>query len=51
MAFSMDEIWAYDGQLLACKENTIPVALGVAEQKIACSSYIQGPLQIGRAHV
>jgi len=47
MAFSMDEIWAYEGQLLCCPENVVPTALGVANQKIIGSSYVQGPLNVG----
>lgn len=47
MSFSMDEIWAYEGQLLACKEGTIPIALGVGNKKIVCSSYVQGPFLTG----
>jgi len=47
MAFTMDEIWAYEGQLLCCPENVVPTALGVANQKITGSSYIQGPLNVG----
>ena len=47
MAFSMDEIWAYEGQLLCCPTNTTIPALGLADQKIKGSSYIQGPLNVG----
>jgi len=47
MAFTMDEIWAYEGQLLCCPENVVPTALGVADTKIKGSSYIQGPLNVG----
>lgn len=51
MAFSMDEIWAYDGQLLAAKEDVVPVALGVGPLKIPCSSYIQGPWLAGNPSI
>ena len=47
MAFQMDEIWAYEGQLLCCKPKVIPIALGVGENKIKGSSYVQGPLMVG----
>jgi len=47
MAFSMDEIWAYEGQLLCCSAGVVPTALGVADTKIKGSSYIQGPLNVG----
>ena len=47
MSFSMDEIWAYEGQLLCCPAGVVPGALGIANQKIIGSSYIQGPLNVG----
>ena len=43
----MDEIWAYEGQLLCCPAGVVPGALGIANQKIIGSSYIQGPLNVG----
>jgi hypothetical protein len=47
MAFQFDETHVYDGQSLVCKENKIPIALGVGPTKIKCSSYHQGPLLVG----
>ena len=47
MALSFDEIWVYGGQLIVAKPLTTPKALGVGENKIDWSSYIQGSLQVG----
>ena len=47
MAFQFDESHVYDGQQLVCKNNVLPVALGLGPSKIKCSSYHQGPLLVG----
>ena len=49
MAFQCDETWVYGGQLLVSKEDVVPTALGVAEEKIDHSAFVQGPMQIGDA--
>ena len=49
MAFQCDETWVYGGQLLVSKEDVVPTALGVAEEKIDHSAFVQGPTQIGDA--
>ena len=47
MSFNIDEIQVYKGQLLVCDDEIIPQALGVKENKITGSAFIQGPVQIG----
>ena len=47
MSFNIDEIQVYKGQLLVCDDEIIPKALGVGENKITGSAFIQGPAQIG----
>ena len=47
MSFNIDEIQVYKGQLLVCDDEIIPKALGVKENKITGSAFIQGPVQIG----
>ena len=47
MAFTIDEVQVYKGQLLVCDDEIIPQALGVKENKITGSAFIQGPVQIG----
>jgi len=47
MAFTIDEVQVYKGQLLVCDDEIIPQALGVGENKITGSAFIQGPVQIG----
>ena len=49
MAFAFDEIFAYGGQLIVAAKKVVPKALGVGEQKIDHSAYIQGNTQIGKA--
>ena len=48
MAFAFDEIFAYGGQLIVAAKKVVPKALGVGEQKIDHSAYIQGNTQIGK---
>ena len=48
MAFAFDEIFAYGGQLIVAAKKIVPKALGVGEQKIDHSAYIQGNTQIGK---
>ena len=47
MALNIDEVQVYKGQLLVCDDEIIPKALGVKEDKITGSAFIQGPVQIG----
>jgi len=47
MAFCMDEIWAYNGQLLCSAEKVVPIALGIGEAKIKGSGYVEGPFLVG----
>ena len=49
MAFAFDEIFAYGGQLIVAAKKVVPKALGVGEQKIDHSAYIEGNTQIGKA--
>ena len=48
MAFAFDELFAYGGQLIVAAKKVVPKALGVGEQKIDHSAYIQGNTQIGK---
>ena len=47
MSFNIDEVQVYKGQLLVCDDEIIPQALGVGEDKITGSVFLQGPVQIG----
>ena len=47
MSFNIDEVQVYKGQLLVCDDEIIPQALGVGENKITGSAFLQGPVQIG----
>jgi len=47
MSFNIDEVQVYKGQLLVCDDEIIPKALGVGENKITGSAFLQGPVQIG----
>ena len=48
MAFAFDEIFAYGGQLIVAAKKVVPRALGIGEEKIDHSAYIQGNTQIGK---
>ena len=48
MAFAFDEIFAYGGQLIVAAKKVVPKALGIGEEKIDHSAYIQGNTQIGK---
>ena len=48
MAFSFDEIFAYGGQLIVAAKKRVPKALGIGEEKIDHSAYIEGNTQIGK---
>ena len=48
MAFAFDEIFAYGGQLIVAAKKVVPKALGIGEEKIDNSAYIQGNTQIGK---
>ena len=48
MAFSFDEIFVYGGQIIASAKKIVPKALGVGNEKIDHSVYIQGNTQIGK---
>ena len=49
MAFAFDEIFAYGGQLIVAAKKIVPKALGVGENKVDHTAYIQGNTQIGKA--
>ena len=48
MAFAFDEIFAYGGQLIVAAKKRVPRALGIGEEKIDHSAYIEGNTQIGK---
>ena len=48
MAFAFDEIFAYGGQLIVAAKKIVPKALGVGENKVDHTAYIQGNTQIGK---
>jgi len=48
MAFAFDEIFAYGGQLIVAAKKRVPKALGIGEEKINHSAYIEGNTQIGK---
>ena len=48
MAFAFDELFAYGGQLIVAAKKVVPKALGIGEEKIDHSAYIQGNTQIGK---
>ena len=48
MAFAFDEIFTYGGQLIVAAKKVVPKALGIGEEKIDHSAYIQGNTQIGK---
>ena len=48
MAFALDEIFCYTGQLIVAAKKRVPKALGMGEEKIDHSAYIEGNTQIGK---
>ena len=48
MAFALDEIFCYTGQLIVAAKKRVPKALGLGKEKIDHSAYIQGNTQIGK---
>ena len=48
MAFALDEIFEYGGQLIVAAKKRVPKALGMGEEKIDHSAYIEGNTQIGK---
>ena len=48
MAFALDEIFCYTGQLIVVAKKRVPKALGMGEEKIDHSAYIEGNTQIGK---
>ena len=48
MAFAFDEIFAYGGQLIVAAKKIVPKALGVGENKVDHTAYIQGNTQVGK---
>ena len=48
MAFALDEIFAYGGQLIVAAKKRVPKALGIGNDKIDHSAYIEGNTQIGK---
>ncbi len=48
MAFQMDEVWVYQGQLKVNEPNNEPEWTKVTgENKVDWATYLQGPVQIG----
>ena len=48
MAFQMDEVWVYQGQLKVNEPNNEPEWTKVTgENKINWATYLQGPVQVG----
>ena len=48
MAFAFDELFCYTGQLIVAAKKRVPKALGIGEEKIDHSAYIEGNTQIGK---
>jgi hypothetical protein len=48
MAFALDEIFCYTGQLIVAAKKRVPKALGLGKEKIDHSAYIEGNTQIGK---
>ena len=48
MAFAFDELFAYGGHLIVAAKKRVPKALGIGEEKIDHSAYIEGNTQIGK---
>ena len=48
MAFSLDEIFCYTGQLIVAAKKKVPKALGVGKAKVEHTAYIEGNTQIGK---
>ena len=46
MAFALDEIFCYTGQLIVAAKKRVPKALGIGEEKIDHSAYIEGNLSL-----
>ena len=52
MAFQMDEVWVNDGQFMVTKPDNEPKWMEVkGDDKVLHSSYLEGPVQIGKADV
>ena len=49
MAFTLDEVWVNNGQLVVASDTVKPPGLGLGEgaDRVRHSAYIQGPLQVG----
>ena len=50
MAFTLDEVWVNNGQLVVASETVKPPGLGLGEgaDRVRHSAYIEGPLQVGQ---
>jgi len=48
MAFSFDEVFVWGGQLIVSAKKLVPQALGVGNEKVDHTAYIQGPVQHGK---
>ena len=48
MAFALDEIFRYTGQLIVAAKKRVHKALGLGKEKIDHSAYIEGNTQIGK---
>ena len=51
MAFAFDEIFAYGGQLIVAAKKRVPKALGIGEEKIDHSAYIEGNTPVSYTHL
>ena len=52
MAFQMDEVWVNDGQFMVTKPDNEPKWMEVkGDDKVLHSSYLEGPVHIGKADV
>jgi len=48
MAFSFDEVFVWGGQLVNSAKQLVPQALGVGNEKVNHTTYLQGNTQIGK---
>ena len=50
MAFTLDEVWVNNGQLVVASDTVKPPGLGLGEgaDRVRHSAYIEGPLQVGQ---
>ena len=50
MAFTLDEVWVNNGQLVVASDTVKPPGLGLGKgaDRVRHSAYIEGPLQVGQ---